>query len=217
MSKELDNAFLDVRNAFRLLARYQARVLDIINYIREQTAFTDMWGRCIFSNTIGTRRNSPFPDYAKLAVWKDMLPWDYLNNYVFEYYFGQVPIQRKTIDMSIIEVSDDGFYKSGSNNLSATNVSSFESADNSNTLLVFTVGWKEWLRDQDDEDIDFLRKFLASYNDECVYIDDKGHFAITKKYKMQRFSSQFETDKVIRDFGKLVKDKTGIKIFKDKE
>ena len=42
MSKELDNAFTDVRNAFRLLARYQSRVLDIINYIREHTPYTDM-------------------------------------------------------------------------------------------------------------------------------------------------------------------------------
>ena len=31
MNKELDNAFTDVRNAFRLLARYQSRVLDIVN------------------------------------------------------------------------------------------------------------------------------------------------------------------------------------------
>lgn len=33
MSKELDNAFVDVRNAFRLLYRYQSRILDIVGYI----------------------------------------------------------------------------------------------------------------------------------------------------------------------------------------
>lgn len=52
MNKELDNAFTDVRNAFRLLARYQSRVLDIINYIREQTPYTDMWGLKRYCNVI---------------------------------------------------------------------------------------------------------------------------------------------------------------------
>ena len=38
MKKEIDNIFVDVRNAFRLLSRYQKRILNIVNYIREQTA-----------------------------------------------------------------------------------------------------------------------------------------------------------------------------------
>lgn len=42
--KEIDNIFVDVRNAFRLLSRYQKRILNIVNYIREQTPYTDMWG-----------------------------------------------------------------------------------------------------------------------------------------------------------------------------
>lgn len=44
MKKEIDNIFVDVRNAFRLLSRYQKRILNIVNYIREQTPYTDMWG-----------------------------------------------------------------------------------------------------------------------------------------------------------------------------
>lgn len=43
MRKEIDNIFVDVRNAFRLLSRYQKRILNIVNYIREQTPYTDMW------------------------------------------------------------------------------------------------------------------------------------------------------------------------------
>ena len=44
MSKDIDNIFVDVRNAFRLLNRYQKRILHIVSYIREQTPFNDMWG-----------------------------------------------------------------------------------------------------------------------------------------------------------------------------
>ena len=71
MSKELDNAFTDVRNAFRLLARYQARVRDIIGYIREQTPFTDMWGGRRFCDIIHTRK-SPKPQYANLKISDEM-------------------------------------------------------------------------------------------------------------------------------------------------
>lgn len=45
MNREIDNIFADVRNAFRLLNRYQERVLDIVNYIKEQTPFTRMTGQ----------------------------------------------------------------------------------------------------------------------------------------------------------------------------
>ena len=65
MSKEIDNIFIDVRNAFRLLNRYQKRILHIVSYIREQTTYTDMWGSKWYFNEIGKRRNSPDAEYAK--------------------------------------------------------------------------------------------------------------------------------------------------------
>lgn len=215
MSKELDNAFVDVRNAFRLLYRYQSRILDIVRYIREHTLYTDMWGRRLFCATIHTRNNCPDKDYAKLAVWSDMWAWDFMYNYVFEYYFGQVKIGRKTIEMSVIQVSDDGFYKSMSSKPSQTDISTFLPAEEANSYLVLTAGWKAWMRDEKEDDCDaFLHKFLSRTNDSCIYIDDKGYWAITKRYPMQRFSSQKEADKVLADFGKIVKDNTGIELFK---
>jgi hypothetical protein len=215
MSKELDNAFVDVRNAFRLLARYQSRVLDIINYIREQSPFTDMWGLRRFCNVISTRKNCPGDNYATLRLYSDMWAWDFMYNYIFEYYFGQVKIQRKVIDMSVIQVSDDGFYKSMSSKPSQTDISTFIPAEEANSYLVLTAGWKAWMRDEQENDYDaFLHKFLSGTNDLSIYIDDKGYWAITKRYPMQRFSSQKEADKVLADFGKIVKDNTGIELFK---
>ncbi len=215
MSKELDNAFVDVRNAFRLLARYQSRVLDIINYIREQSPFTDMWGLRRFCNVISTRKNCPGDNYATLRIYSDMWAWDFMYNYIFEYYFGQVKIQRKVIDMSVIQVSDDGFYKSMSSKPSQTDISTFLPAEEANSYLVLTAGWKAWMRDEQEDDYDaFLHKFLSGTNDSCIYIDDKGYWAITKRYPMQRFSSQKEADKVLTDFGRIVKDNTGIELFK---
>ena len=72
MSKELDNAFTDVRNAFRLLARYQSRVLDIVNYIREHTPYPDMWGLRRYCNVISTRMNCRGDNYANINVHCDI-------------------------------------------------------------------------------------------------------------------------------------------------
>lgn len=215
MSKELDNAFVDVRNAFRLLYRYQSRILDIVGYIREHTLYTDMWGRRLFCATIHTRNNCPDKDYANLNVRREMWAWDFMYNYIFEYYFGQVKIQHKDIDMSVIQVSDDGFYKSMYSKPFQTDISTFQPSEDSNSYLVFTAGWNAWMRDEQIDDYDaFLHKFLSGSNDSCIYIDNKGYWAITKRYPMQRFSSQKEADKVLADFGKIVKDNTGIELFK---
>lgn len=217
MSKELDNAFIDVRNAFRLLYRYQSRVLDIVGYIREHTLYTDMWGRRRYCNVISTRKNCPGDNYANLNVQCDMWSWDYLYNYLFEYYFGGVKIGRKEIEMSVIQVSDDGYYKSLAASPTPTDISTFLPADESNSYLILTAGWKEWLRDDTESDYDrFLHRFLAGSKDLCIYINDKGHWSITKRYPMQRFSSQKEADKVLADFGRIVMDHTGVKLFKEK-
>lgn len=217
MNKELDNAFVDVRNAFRLLARYQSRVQGIVKYIREHTPYTDMWGKRRFCATIHTRRGCPDPDYeANLNVHDDMWPWDYLYNYLFEYYFGQATINRKIIEMSVIVVSDDGFFKSETPRKTQTNISTFLPAEDSDSYLVLTAGWNAWLRDAEEKEFNlFLHKFLAGTKDTSIYIGDKGHWSITKKYPMQRFSSQKKTDKVIDDFGKIIKEQTGLNLFKE--
>lgn len=225
MSKEIDNIFVDVRNAFRLLNRYQKRILQIVSYIREQTAYTDMWGKKDwYSNEIGKRRNSPDPEYAKLSVQKDMWGWDFLYGYVFEYYFGRQRINKKNVEMSIFQISDDGFFISSQDKKHMTDVSSFESSESSHSYLVllvsvFTTKYSElWLSDSnfpDDEMKDFLTKFLSSPIDTKITKNEKGEVAIIKKYELQRFASQHEADDVIRDFGRIVKQQASIELFKN--
>ena len=224
MSKDIDNIFVDVRNAFRLLNRYQKRILHIVSYIREQTPFNDMWGsKNWYSAEIGKRRNSPDPEYAKLSVHKDMWGWDFLYGYIFEYYFGKQRISKKHVEMSIFQISDDGFFISSQDKKHMTNVASFEAAESSHSYLVFlvTVSNKNtdlWLSDPqfpDDDQKDFLTKFLSSSIDTKITKNEKGDVAIIKKYELQRFASQHETDRVIRDFGIIVKENAEIELFKN--
>ena len=224
MRKDLDNIFVDVRNAFRLLSMYQERVLNIIDYIREQTPFTDMWGnKDWYSDEIKTKRNSPDKEYAKLRVYKDMWGLDFLYGHFFEYYFGATKIGGHTVEMSIFQVSDDGYFISNAGNKHMADVSSYASSELSHSYIVFNVSIyttkysKIWLNDPtlpEDKMKDFLTRYLESSKDTMITSTEKEH-TILKKYEMQRFVSQEEADKVIRDFAKLVKDTTGIEFFKD--
>ena len=224
MSKELDNIFIDVRNAFRLLSRFQEIVLSTVNYIREQTPYTDMWGsKDWYSYEIRSKRNSPDKDYAKLSVSKDMWGLDFLYGHFFEYYFGDIKIGRHTVEMSVFQVLDDGFFISNEADKYMQDVSTYATSDDSHSFLIFnasiytTKGSNLWLYDPDypdDEWKDFLTRFLESSLSTKIVHNDK-EYTILKKYEMQRFSSQEETDKVIVDFAKLVKDNTGVEFFKD--
>ena len=124
--------------------------------------------------------------------------------------------------MSLFQVSDDGFFISNDEKRHMTNTSSFALSEISHSFIVFNMSVytsKEsrlWLRNckEDDDSKRFLTDFLSSTNDIKIVRDD-SECCITKKYEMQRFSSQYEADEVIRDFGKIVKDNTGVKIFKN--
>ena len=224
MKKEIDNIFVDVRNAFRQLSRYQKRILNIVNYIREQTPYTDMWGsKNWYSDEIKNRRNSPDKEYAKLNVFKDMWGLDFLYGHFFEYYFGAIKIGKHTIEMSVFQVSDDGYFISNDENKHMTDVSSYANSEVSHSYIVFNVSVyttkfsQLWLGDPNrpnESQKDFLTRFLESSKDTIITSTDKEH-TILKKYEMQRFASQSETDKVISDFAKLVKDNTGVKFFKE--
>lgn len=224
MKKEIDNIFVDVRNAFRLLTRYQERVLNIVNYIREQTPYKDMWGsKNWYSDEIKSRRNSPDKEYAKLNVFKDMWGLDFLYGHFFEYYFGSTKKGRYTIEMSIFQVSDDGYFISNDEKKHMTDISSYANSEISHSYIVFNVSVyttkqsQLWLHDPDrpeDDGKDFLTRFLESSKDKIITSTDKEH-TILKKYEMQHFMSQSEADKVITDFAKLVLDNTGVRIFKE--
>lgn len=223
MSKEIDNIFIDVRNSFRLLNRYQKRMLQIISYIREQTPFNDMWGsKDWYSAEIGKRRDSPDSEYAKLNVRKDMWGWDFLYGYIFEYYFGMEKINKKKVEMSIFQISDDGFFISDHANKHMTDISSFEPSESSHSYLIFNVAiyttqYCHWLADPsfpNDNYKDFLTKFLSSPSDTSIFKYDSGEVVVLKKYEMQKFATQQGADDVIRNFGKILKEQADVELFK---
>lgn len=228
MGKELDNVFEDVRRAFRLLSRYQSRVLDIVDYIREQAGFSNIYGKKDwYSYEIGQNRQTD-GNYAHLSIFKDMWGLDFLYNHFFEYYFGDDCKnigKRYKAQMSVFQVSDDGYFASHTEKKSMTNVDSFASPEESHTYLVFYVSLyrnqKEnmWLMNGNNdaqEWKDFLTRFLESKEAESIKQIGEGGYNILKKYPMQQFANQASTDEVIKDFATIVFKKTdGGKLFKE--
>lgn len=225
--EELNNIFLDVRNAFRLLNRYQSRVLSIVHYLKEQTSFRDIWGsRRDFFAPIRIGRNLE-DDYANIKIVKGMWGWDFLYGYIFEYYFGCCKKDYMQVEMSIFQISDDGYFLSKNEEKHMTNVSSFAPVEKSHSYLVFNFSSHPenkqsiWLSDDKSNYKqepstwkDFLTSFLSSEEDSLVVTDGKGCANVLKKYEMQRFVSQESANEVIRDFAALVKKNANIEIFK---
>ena len=73
-----------------------------------------------------------------------------------------------------------------------------------------------WLVENDkDEGLAKIRELLSSPSDEKIMLkeDEKS---ILKRYRLEEFVNNQSTDRVLRDFAKLVLDESGIKIFKDR-
>ena len=222
MNSTLDKVFVDVRKAFRLLNSYQTRILGLVDYIRSQAEFPDMWGgRGWYAQPFSKRKDSPDTGYANLNVRKDMWGWDFLYNHFFEYYFGTRKQKRATIEMSVIQVSDDGFFLSNDPNKAMTNSASFASPESSNSWLVlmaevYTKSSYIWLRDSENPDKaseNVLSSFLSSPNRFFVNQVDNNCFLMAK-YEMQCFASQSGADKVLREFGEKMKSLTNVEIFR---
>ena len=74
-----------------------------------------------------------------------------------------------------------------------------------------------WLFDPEspeDDGNEFLNNALASSKELLTFKTDQGDSAVLKKYEMARFSSQEETDRIIADFAKIVKEHCGVELLK---
>lgn len=228
MDTMLDNLFTDVRNAFRLLHEYQERIINIVDYIMKQAEYSSMYGRRWYFNPIKYKQS----EYAKLNIYSDMWGWDFLYGYIFEYYFGYRFIDKKSIDMSIFQISDDGYFTSNIPHKKMINVNSFSPTPESNSYLIFNVTVKNkesendmWLSDKPYPNNtqtgelelkwkNFLTDFLSSSELEKIEKGSNGEFTILKKYKMQNFNTEESANNIIRDFANILNKETGIKLFK---
>ena len=73
-----------------------------------------------------------------------------------------------------------------------------------------------WLAEDDEfSGLDMIRELLSSSSDEKI-MSNGDEKSILKRYRLEEFADKQSTDRVLRDFAKLVLEEGKVKIFKDR-
>lgn len=216
--QDFQSAFEDVRKAYRLIYQLQSRLKDLVFYIKNQTRFcesTDSGGCWRFCRN--TTRHVIY-QYTDLRI-DNIEPWQALPGYIFEYYFTS--FEENGLEMSIIQVCDDGYYTANKQNLSKEDILSFRSVNESNSYIILVCGFtggnwmspnpETWMRNilNNNKDVD-----IKHNNDvDIKHNNDKNiNDFLAKRYPMYSFSTQDKTDNIIRKFANLVKKELKVNI-----
>ena len=78
--EELNNAFLNVRKAHRLIYEYQRRMQDLTWYIKNKLGFPNYKGFKQFSEALSSRN----------TIYLDNWSWDWIYSYMYEYHLGSI-------------------------------------------------------------------------------------------------------------------------------
>ena len=212
ITKHVDLLFADVRTAHRLIFEYQKRVLDLIFYIKGKFNFSKrIGGYKRFSYPISKIReySNEYPE-ANLNIFNSMWAWDFLYSYMMEFYFGEITKNKHAYCMSIIEISDTGYYSSRQPNKDKQDIQTFANIDDSDTLLIFvfelTVNneYKFW-----DTSCEKINEWILSTNTYFKHGNKNDAFLIMK-VPLRRLINKNGVDIVISEFNNFVKEATGI-------
>lgn len=197
---EINEALKDVRKAYRLLALYQTRLLDIIKYISNgyNVSFKSGWSKFSNAASHGNR--------ASIDKWS----WDWLSLYLYEFYLGELKIGEDNYYIKIVHQADTGFYDVNTDEkISKLNSAQFSDVASASTRLFFIV-----VKNQKGCPIEHvLEGNLTAQNNRKII---KGNW-LAVPYNLQRFSSQSLTDIVLNEFNVICKETFGVDLMTIKE
>jgi dihydrofolate reductase len=181
MLQNPNNTLQEVRKAYRLLFEYQTRVLDLIGFIGGSFNYDYNGGYSKFSN------GSPNNGKGNL----NLLAWDWLSMYFYQFNF----VEKNKITFAVFLVNDTGYFQvRKENKMHRTNVSAFDSVENSKTKLIFVVGkntWDSWGKKWDDDN------FILDKEGQKIS-DDK--IMLFKSYLLDDFFDEENAIKNLKDF-----------------
>lgn len=189
MQDNVNNALVEVRKAYRLLADYQRKVLDLIDFIGSS------YGRIYQGGYAKYGYPTPRNGKGNLDLWG----WDWINMYFYEFHFGKELVGNHELFFSIFIVSDTGYYNERKTNsfLDKTDTELFTKPEESETKLIFLIGKNKWeaggLFDENFNKPEFILPKEGSEGK-----DD--NIMIFKSYPLAEFSSQENAEKQLKDF-----------------
>lgn len=235
-NQSIKNALTNVRGAFRTLAYYQKSMLSIVNYIKNRSVIKDsrIYGAKRFSQPIGKCQLKEDYD-ARLNIFPDMWSWDFLYGYMFEYYLGTHELStkegNKEVSISIIQVSDDGFIISQTENKLRTDLEGFNSIERSNSWLIICIGYgygwyyvpqimsKETYSPTPWEEVAFQAVNYVVNSAEDTYVNRTGVdgskcFFIAKRFPLESFFDARSIDNLLVEFNEQLMQEAGVEFVK---
>ena len=189
---QLKNAFCEVRKAHRMIYEYQRRMQDLTWFIKNKLGFPDYKGFKKFSNPLSSRNTIHVDNWA----------WDWIYTYVYEYHLGElVPDNNENSwALSIIQISDTGFYKNRKQGAVQTKTNSYAPVEDSDSKLLFYLS----LAPKETKDYDWnTDKTIIQYADETnpVKIEERPkHIQIVYPVSLSKFVDEESTMQILRDF-----------------
>ena len=195
--EQLKVAFCEVRKAHRLIYEYQRRMQDLSWFIRNKLGYNNYQGFKKFSNTLKSSNK----------IEHDFWSWDWIYSYVYEYFLGEQTNKKNENSwrLSIIQISDDGFYKKKDS--VATNLKTFATVEESQSKLLFylSVATKNANYDWDPSGI--IKKYADKEGGYTIKNDTKTQIVFS--VSMTKFVNEEATMQILRDFVKYCNDNAG--------
>lgn len=195
--EELSNVLIDVRKSYRLLYFYQRRILDTIKYISDLLSINPVGGYSIFSNN--TPRDDSRPQFDKWA-------WDWLNLYMYEFYYGHRDIDRDRYYFAIQVQSDTGCYDT---NVIETDVISFSEPEQAQTRILFLYGKNRWKGEGkigQEEFVDYHKVSALIAGAEQTYVEGDGNLVFAlKAAQLENFLDESSIKEQVDEFKSFLK------------
>lgn len=193
---ELKEALCDVRKAHRIIYSYQARMLDLVRFIKAKLDFDyNIRGTAHFSDDIW---RSDREGYLKLN--DDTEAWDFLFSYVFEYHLGNKAMTDRSIAFSIIQYSDTGSFEG--DETSFDDFSTFRNEEQSGSKLLFFIEMAPKKKKNfvwDIEDIVFNKEYGSIHHEKTV-LEKNGCVQGLYSFPIERFIDEKSTLEALQEF-----------------
>lgn len=193
---ELDEVFVDVRKAYRLLYLYQRRILDTIKFI---------------SNTLNKSVVGGYPLYGgntprsggKISL--DALAWDWLVMFGYEFYFQDETINGDNYQFAISIQSDSG-YDDAEAGVTLSMLERFLPVEESATRIYFYIGKNMWKQDVFDS------AWASDSHDEFEHKEDVNKTFLSKRFDLSDFRDEDSITECLQKVREYFRSK-GIKLF----
>lgn len=234
---QLSSALADVRRAYRVLVPFNEMVKKTLLYIKEQYRFNDkdvdiyLYPFGAFADKV----SSELGGGAIEVTFNKKTAYQNINLVGYSYAWFGGPSRSESNPHQVAElwgfiVPDD---RLAMNRLCGIdNVLNLQDAENASGYIVLFAAIGNnypvevtddelakdvlWLVEDDEDDgLGKVCELLSSPSDEKIMSKDDD-MSILKRYRLEEFADKQSTDRVLRDFAKLVLEEGKVKIFKDR-